>query len=252
MAPTVVLVHGAFAGSSSWDGVVEPLQEQGLEVIAAANPLRGLAGDAAAVSDLVASISGPVILVGHSYGGMVVTNVRADAGKIAGVVYIAAFAPDAGESAFALSGLFPGSTLGAALEPVPRSDGTTDLYIDPARFHAQFAADLPPERTRRMAATQRPVTQEALLEPSGDHPLWREVPSWFLFGELDRNIPAALEHHMAERCRARRTIEVPGGSHAVGVSHARAAAHLITEAAAVTLAQAGHAAVDASPQTVTG
>ncbi|HWV84575.1 MAG TPA: alpha/beta hydrolase [Capillimicrobium sp.] len=233
MAPTVLLVHGAFAENSSWDGVVDSLQEQGLDVVAASNPLRGLAGDAAAISDLVASISGPVILVGHSYGGMVATNVRADAGKIAGVVYVAAFAPDAGESAFSLAGLFPGSTLGDALRPVPRSDGTTDLYIDPQTFHDQFAADLPREQAQRMAVTQRPVTQEALLEPSGDLPLWREVPSWFLFGELDRNIPAALEHHMAERCRARRTIEVPGGSHAVGVSHARAVAHLVTEAAAV-------------------
>jgi pimeloyl-ACP methyl ester carboxylesterase len=233
MAPTVVLVHGAFAESSSWDGVIDPLKDQGLEVIAAGNPLRGLASDAAAISDVVASIDGQVILVGHSYGGMVVTNVRADAGKIAGVVYIAAFAPDTGESAFSLAGLFPGSTLGDAVAPVPRSDGTTDLYIEPAKFHDQFAADLPPEQTRRMAITQRPVTQEALLEPSGDSALWREVPSWFLFGELDRNIPAALEHHMAERAQAKRSIEVPGGSHAVGVSHPVATAHLITEAAAV-------------------
>ena len=233
MAPTVVLVHGAFAENSSWDGVIDPLKDQGFEVIAAANPLRGLASDAATISDVVASIDGHVILVGHSYGGMVVTNVRADAGKIAGVVYIAAFAPDAGESAFSLAGLFPGSTLGDAVKPVPRSDGTTDLYIEPAKFHDQFAADLAPEQTRRMAITQRPVTQEALLEPSGDRPLWREVPSWFLFGELDRNIPAALEHHMAERCQAKRAIEVPGGSHAVGVSHPVATAHLITEAAAV-------------------
>jgi pimeloyl-ACP methyl ester carboxylesterase len=233
MAPTVVLVHGAFAVNSSWDGVIDPLKDQGLEVIAAGNPLRGLASDAAAISDVVASIDGQVILVGHSYGGMVVTNVRADAGKIAGVVYIAAFAPDTGESAFSLAGLFPGSTLGDALQPVPRSDGTTDLYITREKFHDQFAADLPPEQARRMGVTQRPVTQEALLEPSSDRPLWRDVPSWFLFGELDRNIPAALEHHMAERAQAKRSIEVPGGSHAVGVSHPVATAHLITEAAAV-------------------
>jgi pimeloyl-ACP methyl ester carboxylesterase len=233
MAPTVVLVHGAFAENSSWDGVIDPLKDQGLEVIAAGNPLRGLASDAAAISDVVASIDGQVILVGHSYGGMVVTTVRADAGKIAGVVYIAAFAPDTGESAFSLAGLFPGSTLGDALQPVPRSDGTTDLYITREKFHDQFAVDLPPEQARRMGVTQRPVTQEALLEPSGDRPLWRDVPSWFLFGELDRNIPAALEHHMAERAQAKRSIEVPGGSHAVGVSHPVATAHLITEAAAV-------------------
>jgi pimeloyl-ACP methyl ester carboxylesterase len=236
MPPTVVLVHGAFAESSSWDGVVDQLHDQGLEVVAAANPLRSVAGDAAAVSDLVASIDGQVILVGHSYGGMVVSNVRADDGKIAGLVYIAAFAPDAGESAFSLAGLFPGSTLGDAVQPVPRSDGTTDLYIAPEKFHDQFAADLPAELTWRMAATQRPVAQEALLEASGDQPLWRELPSWFLFGEQDRNIPAALERHMAQRAQAKRSIEVPGASHAVGVSHAVATAHLIAEAAAVYVA----------------
>jgi len=236
MAPTVVLIHGAFAENASWNDVIDPLHDQGLHVIAAGNPLRSVAGDAAAVSDLVATIDGPVILVAHSYGGMVATNVRAPAGKIAGVVYVAAFAPDAGESAFSLAGLFPGSTLGDALTPVPRSDGTTDLYITPEKFHGQFAADLPPEVTQRMAATQRPATQEALLEPSGDRPLWRDVPSWFLFGELDRNIPAALEHHMAERAHARRTIEVPGASHAVGISHALATAHLVAEAAAVPVA----------------
>jgi pimeloyl-ACP methyl ester carboxylesterase len=233
MSPTIVLVHGAFADSSSWDGVIDSLSRSGLPVVAAANPLRGVAGDARNVSDLVRTIDGPVLLVGHSYGGAVITNVDADAGDISGLVYVGAFAPAPGESAFSLSEKFPGSSLADALQPTPRSDGTTDLRIAPDRFHDQFAADLPASQTARMAVTQRPVTQEALVEPCGENPLWRDRPSWFIFGELDRNIPAALEHYMAQRARAHRTIEIPGASHALGISHAHATAHLILEAAAV-------------------
>jgi pimeloyl-ACP methyl ester carboxylesterase len=236
MQPTIVLVHGAFAESASWDGVVDPLVSAGHSVIAAANPLRGVASDAAAVSDLVRSIDGPVMLVGHSYGGMVISNVDADAGDIIGLVYVAAFAPAPGESAFTLAGMFPGSTLGEALRPVPRGDGTTDLYIAADRFHSQFCADVPAEQAGRMAVTQRPATQEALVEPSGERPLWQELPSWFAFGELDRNIPAQLEHFMAERAHARRTIEIPGASHAVSVAHPEATAHLVLEAAASRVA----------------
>ena len=233
MQPTIVLVHGAFAESASWDRVIDPLLTAGHPVIAAANPLRSVAADAAAVSDLVRTIDGPVVLVAHSYGGMVISNVDADAGEIVGLVYVAAFAPEPGESAFSLAGMFPGSTLGDAVQPVPRSDGTTDLYIAVDRFHDQFCADVSAEQADRMAATQRPATQEALFEPSGERPLWKERPSWFVFGELDRNIPADLEHFMAERARAHRTIEIPGASHAVSVAHPGATAHLILEAAAL-------------------
>ena len=222
MQPTIVLVHGAFAESASWDGVIDPLVSAGHPVIAAANPLRGVATDAAAVR--------------HSYGGAVITNVAADAGDIVGLVYVAAFAPEPGESAFTLAGMFPGSTLGDALQPVARGDGATDLYIAPDRFHAQFCADVTAEQAARMASTQRPVTQQALVEASGDRPLWNELPSWFVFGELDRNIPAELEHFMAERARAHRTIEIPGASHAVCVAHPGATAHLILEAAALRVA----------------
>ena len=200
-------------------------------MIAAANPLRGLAADAAAVTDLVRTVEGPVVLVGHSYGGAVISNVAADAGEIAGLVYLAGFAPEPGESAFTLSARFPGSTLGDALRPVPRSDGTTDLYITTERFHGQFCADVPAPEAARMAATQRPVTQEALQEPSGERPLWKELPSWFLFGEEDRNIPAALQHFMADRAGARRAIEIPGASHAIAVSYPEATADLILQAA---------------------
>ena len=230
MRPTIVLVHGAFADSSSWDQVIGRLEDAGHPVIAVANPLRGLASDAASVSDHVRAIDGPVVLVGHSYGGAVITNVDADAGEIVGLVYVAAFAPLAGESCFELSAMFPGTTLGDALRPIPRSDGTTDVQIVEDRFHGQFCADVPAPRAARMAITQRPVTQEALVELSGERPLWRELPSRFVFGEEDRNIPKALEHYMADRAHAHRKIEIPGASHAVPVAHPGAVAGLVHEA----------------------
>jgi len=237
MPLTIVLVHGAFAEATSFDRVIERLQAaSGHRVIAAANPLRGLASDVAAVSDLVHTIDGPVILVGHCYGGAVISGVEADAGDIVGLVYVAGFAPAPGESCITLLGAFPGSTLGEALRPVLRSDGATDLAIKADRFHDQFAADVPTARSVRMAATQRPVTQEALGTPSGERPLWRERSSWFVFGEEDRTIPAALEHYMAERAGAHRTIEIPGASHAVPVAHPGATAELILEATALRAA----------------
>jgi pimeloyl-ACP methyl ester carboxylesterase len=240
MRSTVVFVHGAFAQSASWDRVIEVLMSRGHRVVApthhghrvvaAANPLRGLAVDAASVTDLVRTMDGPVVLVGHSYGGAVISNVPADAGDIAGLVYVAAFAPEPGESCFALAERFPGSTLGDALQPVPRADGTTDLYIAQDRFHDQFCADVPTSEAAVMAETQQPVTQEALAEPSGGRPLWRDVPSWFVFGDEDRNIPATLQHFMAERAGARRAVEVPGASHAIAVSHPDLTAQLILQA----------------------
>jgi pimeloyl-ACP methyl ester carboxylesterase len=237
MRPTVVLVHGAFAESASWDGVVDRLLADGHDVVAAANPLRGLATDAQAVSDVVRSVEGPVVLVAHSYGGAVMSNVDSDAGEIVGLVYANGFAPDAGENCFQLAAMFPGSMLGEeTARPVPRSDGTTDLYIARDGFHDIFCQDVPAPQAALMAATQRPATQEALVEPSGERPLWKHVPSWFLIGEEDRIIPAALQHHMAERAQAHRTIEIPGASHAIPVSHPDATTHLILEAAALHVA----------------
>jgi pimeloyl-ACP methyl ester carboxylesterase len=234
MPLTIVLVHGAFAGSASWDRVIARLEAAGHRVIAAANPLRGLASDAAAVSDLLRTIDGPVLLVGHSYGGAVISNVDAGAAEIVGLVYVAGFAPDRGESCITLLETFPGSTLAETLRPVLRSDGATDLAIEASRFRDQLAADVPAARALRMAATQRPVTQEALGAPSGERPLWRERASWFLFGEDDRTIPAALARYMADRAGARRTIEIPGASHAIAAAHPDATAGLI-------LAATGHA-----------
>jgi pimeloyl-ACP methyl ester carboxylesterase len=231
MPATIILVHGAFAESAGWDGAMDQLSAAGHTCIAVANPLRGVASDAAAVSDVVRTIDGPVILVGHSYGGAVITNVDASAGDIAALVYVASFAPDTGESANSLAAKFPGSTLGDALRPVPRSDGTTDMYIDRDRFHEQFAADLTRSVTTRMAATQRPVTLEALNEGTGDHPLWKDVPSWFLIGEEDHVIPAAAQRFMAERAGSNHTVELPAVSHAATVSQPRAVTELILEAA---------------------
>jgi pimeloyl-ACP methyl ester carboxylesterase len=241
MRSTIVLVHGAFAESASWDRVIEvlmhrdhrvvaPTHHDGHRVVAAPNPLRGLAADAASVTDLVRTLEGPIVLVGHSYGGAVISNVPADAGDITGLVYVAGFAPDAGESCNTLARRFPGSTLGDALQPVSRTDGTTDLYIAQDRFHNQFCADVPATAAALMAETQRPVTQEALSEPSGERSLWHDVPSWFVFGNEDHNIPAALQHFMAERAGAQRSVAVPGGSHAIAVSHPDLTTQLILEA----------------------
>jgi pimeloyl-ACP methyl ester carboxylesterase len=229
---TIVLVHGAFADSSSWNGVVGRLVSEGHHVVAAANPLRGLRSDAESVTDLVRAIDGPIVLVGHSYGGAVITNVPAEAGDITALVYVAGFAPAPGESCFELAAKHPGSTLGDAVQPTLRSDGTTDLTIAQDLFHDQFAADVPTGVTTRMAVAQRPATLEALQEPSGEHSLWRDVPSWFVFGEEDRNIPAALEREMAFRARAERTTAIPGASHALAISRPDAVVHPILEAAA--------------------
>jgi pimeloyl-ACP methyl ester carboxylesterase len=231
MPPTIVLVHGAFAESASWDPVIDALSADH-RVVAAANPLRSLATDAATVSDLVRTIDGPVLLVAHSYGGAVMTNVAADAGDITGLVYINGFAPDAGENCFALAAKYPGSMVGeATVRPVPRSNGTTDLYIAPDSFHDVFCADVPQPQAARLATTQRPATQEALVEPSGE-PLWKHVPSWFLIGEQDRIIPAQLQRFMAERAGAERVVELPTASHAASVSQPEATANLILEAVA--------------------
>jgi pimeloyl-ACP methyl ester carboxylesterase len=233
MRPTIVLVHGAFAESAGWDRVIDPLVAEGHRVVTAANPLRGLASDAAAVSDLVRTIEGPVVLVAHSYGGAVISNVDEDAGEIVGLVYVNAFAPDAGENCFQLAAMFPGGMLGeTTVRPVPRSDGTTDLYVAEEPFHEIFCADVPGPQAALMCVTQRPATQEALVEPSGEHPLWKSVPSWFLVGEEDHIVPADLQRYLAERARAQRTTVIEGASHAILVSRPDATVHPILEAAA--------------------
>jgi pimeloyl-ACP methyl ester carboxylesterase len=234
--PTIVLVHGAFADSSSWNGVVDKLQSHDYPVVAAGNPLRGLASDAGYVRQLVASINGPVVLVGHSYGGSVISGAAATGlDNVKALVFVAAFLPDEGESAITLSGKFPGSTLGEALRPVPVTlpDGgqVMDLYIEQSKFHQQFAADVPAETTAIMAATQRPVTDAALAEGAAA-PAWRDIPSWVLVATEDQNIPPQAQTFMAERAKA--TIVSVSASHAVSVSRPGDVARLINEAAQAT------------------
>lgn len=217
--PTVVLVHGAFAESASWNSVVEQLQANPVRVVAAANPLRSLPGDAAYLRDLVNGISAPVVLVGHSYAGMVITEAAAGSNQVSALVYVNAFAPETGESAFDLSGKFAGSTLADALTAYPLTSGGNELAIRPEAFHRQFAADVPSAQAAVMSATQRPVTQGALSEGlAADVPAWKTIPSWFVFSDEDLNIPVALHRFMANRAGAKGTREVPGASHAVSVS----------------------------------
>lgn len=229
--PAVVLVHGAFAESASWNGVIERLREQSVDVVAAANPLRTLSGDAAYVKDVIAGIGKPVVLVGHSYAGMVITQAAAANDAVLGLVYVCAFAPDHGESAFALSMRFPGSTLGESLIAYPVSTGGNELAIRPDRYHEQFAADVPAAQAAVMAATQRPATEAALSEglPT-ETPAWKEIPSWFAIGAEDRNIPVALQRFEAERAGARGVREVASGSHALAVSNPEVVAHAIMDA----------------------
>lgn len=227
--PTVVLVHGAFAESASWNGVVARLRTAGHRVIAAANPLRSLSGDAAFLGAVLDSVDGPVVLVGHSYGGAVISNAAVGRRHVKALVFVAAFAPEAGESIGELSGRFLGSTLGETVVPVALPDGTTDLYIGQDKYHRQFAADLGAEQAALNAAAQRPLRDVALNEASGE-PAWKNLPSWFVYPELDLNIPLAAHHFMAERAGAREAVVVPGASHALPASSPDAVADMILTA----------------------
>jgi pimeloyl-ACP methyl ester carboxylesterase len=226
-----VLVHGAFAESSSWDAVIPKLSAKGYNVVAVANPLRGVKSDAAYVASVLASIKTPVVLVGHSYGGSVITNAANGLSNVKALVYVDGYAPDAGESAASLSAQFPGGTLGSALAPpVSLPDGGKDLYIEQEKFRAQFAADVPEAQTKLMFATQRPVTEAALNETSGT-PAWKTIPSWFIHGSLDKNITPEALFFMAKRAGAKETVEVKGGSHVVMVSKPDEVTKLIERAA---------------------
>ncbi|MFD6292854.1 alpha/beta fold hydrolase [Streptomyces sp. NPDC060205] len=230
--PTVVLVHGAFADSTSWNGVVKELRHDGYPVVAVANPLRSLSGDSAYLKDVLAGIEGPVVLAGHSYGGSVISNAATGNKNVKALVYLAAFLPEKGESAVDLSGKYPGSTLGDALRPVPftNPDGSqgTDLYIQNDKFRHQFAADVPRDRTDLMAVTQRPVAEAALAEGAGE-PAWKSIPSWVLIAGQDLNIPPKAQQFMAERAGAH-TAKVRA-SHAVSVSQPEKVTDVIEDAA---------------------
>jgi pimeloyl-ACP methyl ester carboxylesterase len=246
--PTIALVHGAFAESASWNPVIERLQQHVVlvagqhqapcEVVAIANPLRSVATDAAYVRDVVRSIGGPVVLVGHSYGGIVITEAAAGNDAVVALVYVGAFAPDHGESAFQLSTMFPGSTLGDALNAYPLADGGNEFAIRQELFHRQFAADVPSGQAALMAATQRPVTETALSEglPT-TNPAWQHIPSWFVYGDQDLNIPTELHRYVAQRAGSRGTREIAGASHAISVSRPEAVAATILDAVTATAAR---------------
>ncbi|MFC4071747.1 alpha/beta fold hydrolase [Actinoplanes subglobosus] len=235
--PVVVLVHGAFAESAGWNGVVQRLAAAGVTALAVANPLRSLSGDAAYVRDVVASLGRPVILVGHSYGGQVITQAAAGVEAVKALVYVAAFTPDAGESALQLSGKFEGSTLGGAVVPRTLTGGGVELSIEAEKFPQQFAADVDPDTAALMAVTQRPVTEAALTEgltvdPVEGAPVWRTLPGFFVWGDADRNIPAEAMRWMADRAGGRVQREIPGAGHALPVSQPDAVAETVLAAVA--------------------
>ncbi|MEG3086882.1 alpha/beta fold hydrolase [Sphingomonas sp. PB4P5] len=229
---TIVLVHGAFAGSSSWNSVIAKLARDGYPVIAAANPLRGLKTDADYVARIVRDVRGRVLLVGHSYGGGVISMAAEGSDNVKGLVFVAGFAPEAGESAVSLGNQFPTGTLGQTLTPpIPQADGSKDVYIAQEKYWKQFAADVPAANAVQMAATQRPITVGALGEPAGPG-AWKKLPSWFIWGSADRNIPHTLHAFMAKRAGAKEAVEVKGASHVVMISHPDEVAAMIERAAA--------------------
>jgi pimeloyl-ACP methyl ester carboxylesterase len=224
--PTVVLVHGAFADGSSWSGVIDLLQAAGIPTIAVANPLRGIAHDAAYLTGILGTISGPILLVGHSYGGAVISGIPADAGNVLGLVFVAAFAPDEGESAFDVLSKFPPTALGASLRPATSDTENPDLLIDPAAFHEVVAADLPATVAARLATVQRPVASATFTERAGP-PAWKRLPSWAAVATDDKALGAAVPFY-AERAGAITT--TVAASHMVMISHAAAVTDLIRTA----------------------
>jgi pimeloyl-ACP methyl ester carboxylesterase len=235
---TVVLVHGAFADSSSWSGVIERLQADGMQVTAAVNPLRGISVDSAYIASVLEQISGPVLAVGHSYGGAVISNAAAKAANVVGLVFVAAFAPDEGERLGDVEAGSKDSVLNSALVPLryPTGDGAqtaVEFAIDPAKFHDVFAADLPPEQTAVMAATQRPVSELAFSEPSGP-PAWKTLPAWTVLATGDKAAGTDVIRSMAERAGA--TITETDGSHVIMVSQPETVADVIRTAAGAAAA----------------
>jgi pimeloyl-ACP methyl ester carboxylesterase len=233
-APTVVLVHGAFADSSSWNGVIERLQAKGVEVTAAANPLRGIANDSAYVASVLDETPGPVIAVAHSYGGAVITNAAKQAKNVVGLVYVAAFAPDEGETLGEVEADSKDSVLNDAQIQLhyPSGNGgepAVESAIDPEKFHDAFAADLPTDETKIMAATQRPVAALAFTEKSGP-PAWKDLPSWAVVATGDKAAGTDVIRSEAERAGA--TITEVEGSHVIMISQPQAVADVILEAVA--------------------
>ncbi|MER5753251.1 alpha/beta hydrolase [Streptomyces sp. NPDC002088] len=228
--PTIVLVHGAFADASSWNGVVERLERRGYTVIAPANPLRGLYNDSAYIASVLESIKGPIVLAGHSYGGALISSAAEGNRQVKSLVYISALMPDVGESGMSLGARFP-SELGTATKSVPyRAGGVsgTDLYLKPDKLHQVFAADLPESTTRIMAVTQRPAATTAFSEKA-KVAAWKHIPSWFLVAKQDKTINPDQERFEAKRAGSH-TVEI-NSSHVAMIAHPGAVTDLILQAA---------------------
>jgi pimeloyl-ACP methyl ester carboxylesterase len=226
--PTVVLVHGAFADASGWNDVATRLLRDGYPVIAPPNPLRGLAADSAYLASILATVSGPIVLAAHSYGGMVITNAASGNQNVRALVYVAAFAPDQGDTLLGLQSQYPGSMLDeAALDIRPYGAGV-DAYIRKEVFRSVFAGDVPRGTTDLMWAGQRPADLRALQEPGGA-PAWAAIPPWYLVARNDKVLPAAAQRFMAKRAGSR--VSEVGASHVAMVSQPAVAAAVIRSAA---------------------
>jgi pimeloyl-ACP methyl ester carboxylesterase len=241
--PTVVLVHGAFADSSSWNGVIERLQAQDVPVVAFANPLRGIVNDSAYLAAVFNETPGAVVAVGHSYGGAVITNAAAQADNVVGLVFVAAFAPDEGEALGEVEAGSKDSVLNSALVPqhYPTADGgqAVEFRIDPAKARDAFAADVPAEQAALIGAIQRPVAELAFSEPNGA-PAWKRLPSWAVVATSDKAAGTDVVRAQAQRAGAEIT-EVEG-SHVIMISQPQVVTDVILKAVAATTKEETHAA----------
>jgi pimeloyl-ACP methyl ester carboxylesterase len=226
-SPTIVLVHGAFADASSWRPVFDRLDRDGHTVLAPPNPLRGLQHDASYTASVIDSIDGPVVLVGHSYGGAVIT-VAGSSDKVVGLVYVAGVAPDEGESVNDLQGRFPSLAMGPLVQPVSLPDGSVELTIDPARFPDVFGADLPAADAAFRAISQRSIAATAFNDPA-TAAAWRATPSWAVFGTADQPVAPELQRFAYDRAGSTVT-EVEGASHLLMMSQPDIVAGVIREA----------------------
>jgi pimeloyl-ACP methyl ester carboxylesterase len=234
-SPTIVLVHGAFADASTWRRVYDHLARDGHTVLAPPNPLRGLPYDASYLETLIGQIDGPVVLVGHSYGGAVIT-VAGSSDKVAGLVYVAGVMPDEGESVNDLQGRFPALAMGPLVQPTQLSDESVEISIDPARFPDVFGADLPADDAAFRAISQHPVAASAFDDPA-TAVAWREKPSWAVFGTGDRPVAPALQRFSYDRAGSKVT-EVDGASHLLMLSQPEIVAGVIREAVTALTARA--------------